>query len=237
MNRADVREISRELLATVKKYLKYKELQNYLGLSPPILWRYISNSMKPNKERAEYIVSSLVTRGVLRKIISDHVRIIGKDIVNIYDLVYNKDLAKLIAYEAYYYFRDMDIDAVITVEVDGVPVALSIALILDIDLIIAKKRKELGYDEFYEDTYLSRDPPVLTSIYVPKSLLRKNMRILIADDLLRSGRTLASLARIIREAKAIPVGLFSVVSIGNEWMNVAKKIGLEKIHVMVQIPA
>ncbi len=237
MSKVDVREISRELLATVKKFLKYRELQEYLSLPPPILWRYISNNMKPNKERAEFIISSLVTKGVLRKIVSDHIRIIGKDIVNIYDIVYNKDLAKLIAYEAYYYFRDTDIDAVITVEVDGVPVALSIAFLLDIDVIIAKKRKELGYEEFYEDTYLSRDPPVLTSIYVPKSLLRKNMKILIADDLLRSGRTLASLVRIIREARAIPMGVFSVVSIGNEWVNVAKKLGLEKIYVMVQLPA
>lgn len=236
MNRIDIRELSKELLFIVKKYLRYKDLQEYLGISPPILWRYVSNNMRPSKERAEQILSSLVEKGVLRKIVADHVRIISKDIVNVYELVYNKDIIKLAAYEAYYYFRDANINAVITVEVDGIPVAVSIALILDVDAIVAKKRKELGYEEFYEDTYLSRDPPVLTSVYVPKSLLKKNMRILIVDDLLRSGRTLASLVRIIREAKAIPVGVFSIVSIGSEWVNVAKKLNIEKIHVMVDLP-
>lgn len=230
----DVRDFSREVLVTTKKFLRYKDLQKYTGLSPPILWRYIVNGMRPSRERAEQILNSLIGNGVLRNIMSSNIRTIGRDIVNVYDLVYNKDLIKLATYEAYYYFRDLDIDAVATVEVDGIPIAVSIALMFDANLIVAKRRKELGYNEYYEETYLSRDPPVLASIYVPRAVIKRNYRVLIVDDLLRSGRTLSSLVNIIREAKAHPVGVFSIVAIGTDWMNVAKRLALERIHVMVQ---
>ncbi|MCC6061746.1 MAG: adenine phosphoribosyltransferase [Desulfurococcales archaeon] len=234
-SRPDLRDFSREVLVSVKKFLKYKDLQKYTGLSPPILWRYIVNGMRPSRERAEHILRSLIEGGVLRNIILKNIRIIGKDIVDIYDLIYNKDLVKLAGYEAYYYFKDLDIDAVATVEVDGIPVAVATAFLFDAELIVAKRRKELGYNDYYEETYLSRDPPFLTSIYVPKAVIKKNYRILIVDDLLRSGRTLSSLINIIRDAKAYPVGVFSIVAIGNEWVNVIRKALIDKVHVMVHL--
>ncbi|MEM0043641.1 MAG: phosphoribosyltransferase family protein [Sulfolobales archaeon] len=232
----DLRDVAREILIIVKRYMKYKDLYKYTGLPPPVLWRYISNNMRPSHERAEKILSSLVENGVLRSIISRHIRLIGRNIVNIFDLVYNKDLVRLAAYEAYYYFRNSDIDAVATVEIDGIPLAAVLSALFDINMIVAKRRKELGHEEFYEETYLLRDPPVLTSIYVPKDLIPKNSKILIVDDLLRSGRTLASLINIIKEARAVPRGVFSIVAVGSDWMEIVRRFSIDKVHVMVHLP-
>lgn len=233
----DVRDIVREVLIITKRYLKYKDLQKLTGLAPPILWRYISNNMRPSPDRAEKIFSSLVESGVLRSIVSRHVRLIGSEIVNIFDLVYNKDIIRLAAYEAYYYFRKSDVDAIATVEIDGIPLAVALSILFDADIIVAKRRKELGHEDFYEETYISRDPPFLTSIYVPKDLIRRGVNILVVDDLLRSGRTLASLLNIIREARANPVGVFSIVAVGSEWIEVVRKLSINKVHIMVHIPS
>jgi len=44
--------------------------------------------------------------------------------------------------------------------------------------------------------------------------------VLIADDLLRSGRTLKALLNIVRDADAYAVGVFAIVSLSNAWRNV-----------------
>ncbi|MCI4409700.1 MAG: hypothetical protein JHC26_11465 [Thermofilum sp.] len=44
--------------------------------------------------------------------------------------------------------------------------------------------------------------------------------MLIADDLLRSGRTLKALLNIVRDADAYTVGVFAIVSLSNAWRSV-----------------
>jgi adenine/guanine phosphoribosyltransferase-like PRPP-binding protein len=113
--------------------------------------------------------------------------------------------------------------------IDGIPVGLAIASMLDLDLVVAKRRKELGFSEFYEETYLSRDPPSLVTLYVPRESLKKGSRVLIVDDLLRSGRTLKALINIVKQAKAEVAGIFSLVAVGNEWRDIIKDLNVRTV--------
>jgi len=149
-----------------------------------------------------------------------------------YSLVYSTDILWLASIEAYYHFKDQQLEVALTTEVDGIPVGLAIASMLDLDLVVAKRRKELGFSEFYEETYLSRDPPSLVTLYVPRESLKRGSRVLIVDDLLRSGRTLKALINIVKQAKAEVAGIFSLVAIGNEWRDVIKDLNV-RIVVLI----
>jgi adenine/guanine phosphoribosyltransferase-like PRPP-binding protein len=183
-------------------------------------------------ERAVELLNKLYSNGVFRDIVARNLRVVDGDILNLYSVIYNINILKIVGIEAYMRFKNMDIDAVVTIETDGIPIALSVASILDTNIVVAKRKKEIGYDNFYEETYLSRDPPSLTTVYIPKEHLKRGMRILIVDDLLRSGRTVKAIINIIEEAKASLTGIFSLASIGNLWRNVLNNV--RDIHIMVE---
>jgi len=228
----DERYICITALRLIKKSMKYSDLQEVLGIPAPVLWRYIAGMVRPTRERASEILRTLVERGVLRRVISKRLRFVDGDVVDMYSLVYSTDVLWLASIEAYYHFKELQIDTALTTEVDGIPVGLAIASMMDLDLVVAKRRKELGFSEFYEETYLSRDPPSLVTLYVPKTSLGKGSRVLIVDDLLRSGRTLRALVNIVRQARAEVAGIFSLVAVGNEWKEVVKDLDV-RIVVLV----
>lgn len=225
----DERYICTAALRLIKRSVKYSDLQEALKIPAPVLWRYIAGVVRPTRERASEILRTLVEKGVLRSVIAKKLRFVDSNVVDMYSLVYRTDVLWLASIEAYYHFKNEDIDVALTTEVDGIPVGLAIASILDLDLVVAKRRKELGFNEFYEETYFSRDPPTLVTLYVPKEDLRRGSRVLIVDDLLRSGRTLRALVNIVRQARAELVGIFSLVSIGDEWREAIKDLNIRTV--------
>ncbi len=226
------KELCATALRVVKKYMKYKELQKIVELPPPIISRYISGVVKPSQERAVELLNKLYSNGVFREIVARNLKVVDGDILNLYSVIYNINILRIVGIEAYMRFRNQDLDAVVTIETDGIPIALSVASMLDTNIVVAKRKKEIGYENFYEETYLSRDPPSLTTVYIPKDHLKKGMNILIVDDLLRSGRTVKAIMNIIEEAKANLTGIFSLASIGSLWRNVLNDV--KDIHIMVE---
>jgi len=225
----DERYLCISALKLIKRSAKYSDLQRILNIPAPVLWRYIAGIVRPTSERASEILRTLIESGMLRNTIAKRLKFIDSNVVDMYSLVYRTDVLWLASIEAYYHFRDQRIDAALTTEVDGIPVGLAIASIMDIDLIVAKRRKELGFSEFYEETYLSRDPPSLVTLYVPREIIRRGSRVLIVDDLLRSGRTLKALINIVKQAKAELAGIFSLVSVGSEWKEAIRDLDVRTV--------
>lgn len=229
----DERYICAAALKLAKRSLKYNELQRILGIPAPVIWRYIAGVVRPTRERASEILRILVEKGVIRGVIAESLKFVDGNVVNLYNIVYKPEILWLASVEAYYHFRNAEADAALTTEVDGIPVALATSMILGLDLVVAKRRKEVGFSEFYEETYLSRDPPSLVTLYVPKESLKRGSRVIIVDDMLRSGRTLKALTSIARQARAEVVGIFSLVSVGSEWRSALKEIGLEHVKTVI----
>ncbi len=63
------------------------------------------------------------------------------------------------------------------------------------------------------------------TLYVPKSALKRRDSVLIVDDMIKTGETQAALIDIIKQAKAEVSGVYSLISVGNEW---EKKMKLPK---------
>ncbi len=199
--------------------MKYREISEIVGLPPPSIWRYVSLKVLPSSERAEEIVRALTSKDVVSGVIRRHLKF-KDDAVDISDVLSNAMLLKILAYVAFYTFSK--VDAVLTVELDGVPIATLVADLFKSKLAVVRKGVPFTSEAVYEVEYVSRDPPSIVRLYLPSSGLRRGERVLIVDDIIRTGRTTVALIKLIRSVGAELVGVFSPIAIGRNWQETLK---------------
>lgn len=103
-----------------------------------------------------------------------------------------------------------DVDAVLAVDARGFLFAGPLAQKLDVPMILARKAGKLPGEvitgtaeaEYSNDSYVIR-----------KSSIQPGQKILIVDDVLATGNTVATLTKMVTEAGAEVVGSFFVVEI------------------------
>lgn len=199
--------------------MRYREISELIGIPPPAIWRYITLKIIPSYERAESIVRVLTSKEAVSRIVERYIRF-RDGAVDTSSILDNVLLLKILAYVAYYNFSD--VDTVLTVELDGVPIATLVADLFKSKLTISRKGVPFTSDTVYEAEYVSRDPPSIVRLYVPSSGLRKGERVLIVDDIIRTGKTTATLIKLIRSVGAILTGVFSPIAVGKKWRETLK---------------
>ncbi|HDJ89915.1 MAG TPA: hypothetical protein ENG40_04405 [Thermoprotei archaeon] len=231
----DIRYIALTQLRVIKKFYKYRELEKMFDIPSALICRYVKGDVVPGADRAKEIIDKISELGILEDMIKKRITIVDNEYVGLSDIVYDIDLLRMVAIEAYKLYNNSDIDNVLTVSVDGIPLATYVADMLRSKLVIAKPYRDIGVEKYYEETYFMLSPPKITSIYVPKKMLKKRDSVLIVDDLIRTGRTIKALINIVDKADARLEGIFVMIAIGNIWKKVLEKYS-EKIHPLVRLP-
>lgn len=223
---ADVktRTSSVELLATLKKSYSYRELSAVLGLSAPILSRYVRGHVLPSAARSEKFIATFRER-LLRKMVTDEVRVTGDGSYDISAVVSNVGLLRQIAKVVYSEFSLVRVDRVLTMEVDGVPLAAEVAGEFNVSIAIARAERDLGVEEFLEQKAVY-SPSSVKYLYLPRAAMRKGEHVLIVDDMVRSGTTIEALARLAEKAKAKIVGVFAIASVDQAMPKLKGRLGL-----------
>ena len=213
-----------ELLATLKKSYSYKELSAVLGLSAPILSRYVRGHVLPSAQRSEKFIATFREK-LLRKMIMDNVRVSQDGSYDISAVVSNLGLLRQIAKVVYSEFGLVPVDRVMTMEVDGIPLAAEVAGEFNVSLAVVRAERDLGVEEFVEQKAVY-GPSTVKYLYLPKSALRKGDHLLIVDDMVRSGTTIEALARMAERARAKVVGVFAIVSVDQAMPRLKSRLGL-----------
>lgn len=213
-----------ELLATLKKSYNYKELSAILGLSAPILSRYVRGHVLPSASRSEKFIATFRDK-LLRKMIVDQVRVTADGSYDISAVVSNVGLLRQIAKVVYSEFSLVQVDRVLTMEVDGVPLAVEVAGEFNVSVAVARAERDLGVDEFLEQKVVY-SPSSVKYLYLPKSAMKKGEHVLVVDDMVRSGATVEALTRLTERAKAKVVGVFSIASIDTSMQKLKGRLGV-----------
>jgi len=230
----DERDLAIELLHSMKKFFKFRELEKMLEISTPTLWRYIHNEIKPSPERAREIISRLLSPRVIESLKSRLVSV-EENVVNVYPLAYSVEVLTIASIDAYLWARNLEPTCVITIETDGIPLATLIAKMLGVRLVVAKKRREVGFKHFLETSYMAYDPPEVITLYIPREVLPSDERVLIVDDLVRSGRTTRAIADLIRKSGSTPIGLYALLGYGDKWIPVVRSIVGDNFKTLFRI--
>lgn len=149
-----------------------------------------------------------------QRILEDGI-VIGPDILKVDSFLNQQIDAKLIhnmGKEFARYFRDKNIDKVLTVESSGIAPALATALELEVNCVFARKKQSLTTGEdFYHSSVYSFTKQVTNELIVSKNFLHEGENILMIDDFLANGQAAKGMIAICRQAGANPAGLGIVI--------------------------
>ncbi|MDG6898737.1 MAG: hypothetical protein JRN24_03255 [Nitrososphaerota archaeon] len=213
-----------ELLATLKRSYSYRELSAVLGLSAPILSRYVRGHVLPSAARSEKFIATFREK-LLRKIVLDGVKVSADGAYDNTDVISNVGLLRQIAKVVYSEFSLVGVDKVLTMEVDGVPIAVEVAGEFNVNAVVARAERDLGVQEFMEQKVVY-SPSAVKYLFIPKNAIRKGDHVLIVDDMVRSGTTIEALTRLSEKARAKVVGVFSIASVDQSMQKLKGRLGL-----------
>ena len=109
-------------------------------------------------------------------------------------------------------FADTQPTRVLTAEVSGIIPAMATAYALGLPLVYARKHKPVTMQEpVFVEFAPSHTKGGQVALMVSPEFLFAGDRVLIIDDFLATGQTIAAMARIVRDAHAVLVGIGTLV--------------------------
>jgi adenine phosphoribosyltransferase len=223
-----------QVLKLLKRWYTYSELSEKLDLPTTVLNRYIMGRVLPNEDRAKEFMQFYEKNFKLSKEIMDRIVFDEYGYFDNSSILYDTQLLNRIAIRAIERFED--VNKVLTSETDGIPIACHIAKAFEVDMIFTRKEKEVGRLDYIEETYIPSSMGKLMSLYLPKRSIKKGDRLLIVDDVIRSGETQRALLRLAKKMNADIAGMFTIVSIGNKGTKALEnEISPENLEILVKL--
>ena len=226
-----------ELLRTAKykRNITYRELASKTGLPVTVLSRYAKGHVLPNTARARQLWKVLVRLVGLETELRNRIKFDDEGYFDNTDIVGDFNILQQAANHALANFAGKRVTRVLTAAVDGIPLATMVANSLGVNLVIAKRGKEVGVKAFLEETYALKDSGVTMTLYIPKEAIKKRDSVLIVDDMVKTGETQAALVSLVRKVKAEISGFFSLIAVGEEWKKKLKLSGECPIEVITYV--
>jgi len=206
-----------KLLHTVKKRYTYREISQWTGLPVTVLSRYVKGHVLPTSNRAKEIWLALQKVADLESTLSSRIKFNEQGYFDNTQIINDIPLLRLATQFAVSKFAGRRITKVLTAAVDGIPLATLVANALDVDLVVAKREREVGVKEYIEESYVPVDSGVVVTYYLPRDALKKGDGVLVIDDIIRTGETQRALIRLAEKVRAELAGIFILISVGEEW--------------------
>ena len=228
-----------ELLRTAKykRNITYRELASKTGLPVTVLSRYAKGHVLPNTARAKQLWRVLTKLVGLETELRSRIKFEEDGYFDNTEIIGDFNILQQAANHALANFAGKRVTKVLSAAVDGIPLATMVANALGVNLVIAKRGKEVGVKAFLEETYALRDSGVTMTLYIPKDAIKKRDSVLIVDDMIKTGETQAALVNLVRKAKAEISGVFSLIAVGDEWKKKLKLSGECPIEVITYVKA
>ncbi|TET63184.1 adenine phosphoribosyltransferase, partial [Candidatus Bathyarchaeota archaeon] len=202
-----------ELLRTAKykRNITYRELSSKTGLPVTVLSRYAKGHVLPNTARAKQLWKVLTKIVGLERELRSRIKFNEDGYFDNTEIIGDFNILQQAANHALANMAGKRVTKVFTAAVDGIPLATMVANALGVNLVVAKKNKEVGVKAFLEETYVLKGSGVTMTLYVSKDAIKRRDSILIVDDMIKSGETQAALVNLVRKAKAEISGVFSLI--------------------------
>ncbi|WXG43077.1 MAG: phosphoribosyltransferase family protein [Promethearchaeati archaeon SRVP18_Atabeyarchaeia-1] len=225
-----------ETLRLLKKTHTYAELSAASSLPVTVLNRYVKGRVLPSRDRSELLFKTFqdmfnLSQEVRKRIVFDKNGYFDNTPL-LSDTLLSREIAREVARR----FANRKVNKVISPAVDGIPIAVHVANELGVDLVIAKKAKEVGIESFIEESYVPSYSGVMMTLYLPRKAVSTKDKVIIVDDVIRSGETQRALIDVTNKLGATIVGIFILVAIGNLWEKELKLPPSCQMELLVKLP-
>ena len=228
-----------ELLRTAKykRNITYRELASKTGLPVTVLSRYAKGHVLPNTSRAKQLWKVLTKLVGLETELRSRIKFDEDGYFDNTEIVGDFNILQQAANHALANFAGKRVTKILTAAVDGIPLATMVSNALGVNLVVAKRNKEVGVKAFLEETYVLKGSGVTMTLYIPKEAVKKRDSVLVIDDMIKTGETQAALINLVRKARAEMSGVFSLIAVGDEWKKVLKLSGDCPVEVITYVKA
>jgi len=206
-----------EMLNLAKSNYTYRQLTQLIGLPETVLSRYVKGHVLPTRERAEEMNKILQKILKLDKELQKRIKLDEYGFFDNTKIIGDPLLMEKAVQHGINKFAGKRVTLVLTAAVDGIPLATLMAHRLEARLAIAKKYKEVGVRDWLEEMYIPQGTPTITSLYVPRGIIKKGDGVLIVDDVVDSGDSQKALIKMVQRARASVTGIYGLIAIGDEW--------------------
>lgn len=104
------------------------------------------------------------------------------------------------------WFMDKKADFIVTVETKGIPLAMSVACILNLPLAIARRESKLTDGSVFSINYLSGSSRRLQTMSLSKRMIKEGAKALVIDDFIAGGGTIKAICDMLSEFDIEVVG-------------------------------
>ena len=223
------------VLRTLKETRTYDELAALTGLPAGDLNRYVNGHVLPGVDRAREVVD-----GVGRETLADELRaritFDDEGYVDNSAVVFDQPFLDLVAPVAAESLDTEPPDVVLTAATDGITVGAAIASHFDARIAYAKKSKETAVQEFVESRQRLASGIELT-YYLPADAISPGDRVLVVDDLVRSGETQELLLDIAHQTGGDVAGVFALIAVGADGLDRARRHTDAPVAALVELDA
>ncbi|ESS05812.1 MAG: adenine/guanine phosphoribosyltransferase [uncultured archaeon A07HB70] len=221
------------VLRALKRSRTYDELAAETGLPAGDLNRYVNGHVLPGAERARAVVEGAGRETVAAEL-EERIRLDDEGYVDNSGVVFDQPFLDLVAPVVATAFDDPAPDAVLTAATDGITFGAAVASSLGARVAYAKKTRETAVEEFVE----ARDrlaSGIELTYYLPAAALSAGERVLVVDDLVRSGETQTLLLDIAERTDAEVVGVAALIAAGDEGLARARERTDAPVEALVRL--
>lgn len=156
---------------------------------------------KFNKENSFSFIKELC------KELEDPSRLLPGGYLYMSDLLGDPSIVKEIGKAFVSAFCDQEIDAVVTVETKGIPLAYAMAEYLSVPVVIIRRNMRVTEGSSVSINYVSGRSKRIQTMVLPKRNLPEGLNVFIIDDFMKAGGTVTGMISLLEEFKATVVGI------------------------------
>lgn len=221
-----------EALRLLHQEFSYAELERLLGISRSVLAQYVTGARLPSYGQALLLIERMLSGVNLAQIIAKRLQAMSS-IADLEDVVLDPLVLSLASLWIERSYRGR-VDVVLSAETIGVPLATAVALSLGTRLVIARRRPESPVKEYIQ-AGAGGTPFERKVFYIPRDKLPRGARVLLVDDLARTGITLEALARGVMESGGTVVAAITIIALGPQWRERLRKAGVRDMHAFLEL--
>lgn len=105
------------------------------------------------------------------------------------------------------HFAYTRVDAVMTVETKGIPLAEAVARFMNVPFVTARKRAKVTEGATVSVNYVASSSDRVEKMELPTRILPKHSKVLIIDDFMKGGGTLIGMSELVKEFESEVVGV------------------------------
>lgn len=139
-------------------------------------------------------------------LLKDESRVVPGNFVYLTDIMYNPQIVSKAGVILSSYFKDMNIDYIVTVETKGIPLAYEVAKCLGIELVIIRRDNKITEGPTVTINYVSGTSGRIQQMSLAKKSMKLSSKCVFIDDFLRGGGTAQGIKDLLKEFDSELVG-------------------------------